>query len=79
MNAYDKDLGKAGELALVRYGDGEISVVRPGRYVICAVSGVKIPLEALRYWNPVLQEAYAGPKEALKRWTELNPPEKAAG
>lgn len=73
MNAHDKDLGRPGEIALVRYGDGEIVVLRPGRYVICAVSGKKIPLEALRYWNPTLQEAYAGPAEALQRWRELNP------
>jgi hypothetical protein len=73
MNAFDKDLDKAGELALVRYGDGEVTVLRPGRYVICAVTGKKIPLEALRYWNPRLQEAYAGPAQALERWRELNP------
>jgi hypothetical protein len=73
MNAYDRDVGKLGEIAQVRYGDGEIVVVRPGRYVICAVSGKKIPLPALRYWNPRLQEAYAGPAEALARWRELNP------
>jgi len=73
MNAHDKDLGRPGEIALVRYGDGEIVVLRPGRYVICAVSGKKIPLEALRYWNPQLQEAYAGPAEALARWWGLNP------
>jgi hypothetical protein len=73
MNAFDKDLGKPGELALVRYGHGELTVLRPGRYVICAVSGKKIPLDALRYWNPALQEAYATPADALKRWQELNP------
>jgi hypothetical protein len=73
MNAHDKNLGAAGEIAQVHYGDGEIMVVRPGRYVICAVTGKKIPLEALRYWNPRLQEAYAGPTEALQRWRELNP------
>ena len=73
MNAFDKELGKPGEIALVRYGDGEITVIRPGRYVICAVSGKKIPPEALRYWNPRLQEAYAGPAQALERWRELNP------
>ncbi len=73
MNAFDKDLGAAGEIALVRYGDGEITVIRPGRYVVCAVTGKKIPLEALRYWNPQLQEAYAGPAQALQRWRELNP------
>ena len=73
MNAFDKDFGKAGEIAMVRYGDGEIIVLRPGRYVLCAVTGKKIPLEALRYWNPRTQEAYAGPAQALQRWRELNP------
>ena len=31
---------------------------------------LKIPLEQLRYWSAPLQEAYAGPAEALKRWQE---------
>ena len=73
MNAYDKHLGAAGDLAVVRYGDGEMTVLRPGHHVICAVSGRKILLDDLRYWNPVLQEAYAGPAEALTRWKQLNP------
>jgi len=74
MNAHDRDFtGNANDIAVVHFGDGEFSVVSSGRYVICAVSGRKIPLEALRYWNPHLQEAYAGPAEALARWTELNP------
>ena len=72
MNAFDKDLGKPGEIALVRYGDGEVTVLRPGRFVVCAVSGKKIPLQQLRYWNPRLQEAYAGPAEALARWRDLH-------
>jgi len=67
MNAYD---GKSGDVAKVHYGDGEFVVLKPGRYVLCAVTGAKIPLEALRYWSPVLQEAYASPAEALKRWQE---------
>ena len=69
MNVHDRDLG---ELAVLHYGDGDYAVLKPGRYVLCAVTGVKIPLQALRYWNPVLQEAYAGPKEATARWRELN-------
>lgn len=73
MNAYDKTLGAVADLAVVRYGDGEMTVLTPGRHVICAVSGRRIPLEDLRYWNPVLQEAYAGPSEALARWKQLNP------
>jgi len=31
-----------------------------------------VPLEQLRYWSAPLQEAYAGPAEALKRWRETN-------
>jgi hypothetical protein len=71
MNAYDRDLGKPDEPATLHYGDGEFVVLKPGRYVLCAVTGAKVPLEALRYWNPELQEAYAGPAEALKRWKDL--------
>jgi hypothetical protein len=74
MNAHDKDLvGRSDEPAQLRYGDGEFTVIRPGRYVLCAISGRRVPLEALRYWNPVTQEAFAGPAEALERWKLLNP------
>jgi len=72
MNAFDRDMPGRG-VAILHYGDGEYAVMKPGRHVICAVSGAKIPLEALRYWNPATQEAYAGPVEALQRWKELNP------
>ncbi|HET6970095.1 MAG TPA: DUF2093 domain-containing protein [Phenylobacterium sp.] len=69
MNAHDRNFA-ASDLARLHYGDGEYAVLRPGRYVLCAVTGQKIPLEALRYWSAELQEAYAGPAEALKRWQE---------
>jgi hypothetical protein len=72
MNAHDRDIA-GGDLATLHYGDGEFAVLKPGRYVRCAVSGALIPLDALRYWSPVLQEAYAGPAEALARWKEINP------
>jgi hypothetical protein len=73
MNAYDRNLPNDPALAVLHYGDGEFAVLKPGRYVLCAVSGAKIPLDALRYWNPVTQEAYAGPEQALQRWREINP------
>lgn len=74
MNAHDRDLsGQAGDLAVLHYGDGEFVVLKPGRHVRCAVTGKLIPIEALRYWSAALQEAYAGPEEALARWRELNP------
>lgn len=53
--------------ASLHYGDGEYAVLRPGRYVRCAVTGQPIPLETLRYWSAGLQEAYVGPAEMLER------------
>ena len=73
MNAHDRNMTGAPDLAVLHYGDGEFVVLKPGRYVLCAVSEAKIPLETLRYWNPATQEAYAGPAQALARWQELNP------
>ena len=69
MNRMDRDLRPQG-LAELEYLDGEYLVVRPGSYVVCAVSGVHIPLEALRYWSVDLQEAYATPAVALQRFQE---------
>ncbi len=72
MNAYDRDLPGQAELAVLHYGDGEFAVLKPGGYVLCAVTGARIPLDALRYWNPATQEAYAGPEPATARFRELN-------
>ena len=69
MNAHDFS---SGDLATLHYGDGEYAVLKSGRYVVCAVTGQKIPLEQLRYWSAERQEAYAGPAEALKRWQETH-------
>lgn len=61
-------------LATLHYGDGEYAVLKPGRFVTCAVSGKAIPLETLRYWSPQRQEPYAGPREALARLVEASRP-----
>jgi hypothetical protein len=66
MNRLEKRPSGAAE-AQVQYLDGDIRVIRPGAFVRCAVTGVPIPLEELRYWSVDLQEAYAGPEAALKR------------
>ena len=66
MNMMERDAGPA----LVTYGDNEFVVMRAGRYVLCAVSGARIPLEALRYWSVARQEAYAGPAEASQAVAE---------
>lgn len=66
LNRYSGPSPMPGE-ADVRYLDGDFRVVRPGAFVRCAVSGVPIPLEELKYWSVELQEAYATPEAVLKR------------
>jgi hypothetical protein len=56
----------AGE-AEVKFLDGDFRIVRPGAFVRCAVTGVPIPLEELKYWSVELQEPYASPDVVLKR------------
>jgi hypothetical protein len=51
----------------VKYLDGDFRVVRPGAFVRCAVTGVAIPLEELRYWSVDLHEAYATPEAVARR------------
>ena len=58
-------------LAKLRYGPNTFQVIEKGNYVICAVSGKKISLDKLTYWNVDLQEAYFSPKEAQLRFEEL--------
>lgn len=55
--------------ATLQYGPSGFRVITPGNYVVCAVSGEKIPLEALRYWSAERQEAYASAEIASKRLT----------
>ena len=47
-------------------------IVEEGDYILCAVSGKKIQLQNLNYWNVDLQEAYFSPKEANERYKNLN-------
>jgi hypothetical protein len=53
--------------AMLHYQPNGFRVMRPGRFVICAVSGEEISLEALRYWSVERQEAYASPDLATRR------------
>jgi len=66
LNRTDRPAPMPGE-ADVKYLDGDFRVVRPGAFVRCAVTGVPIPLEELRYWSVDLQEAYATPEAVLQR------------
>jgi len=53
--------------AKLYYGASTFRVLRPGQHVVCAVSGEVIPLEELRYWSAVHQEAYASCEIATRR------------
>ena len=65
MNAMDRNPDGA---ATLHYGDGDFAVLKPGGFVTCAVSGRRIPLDALRYWSVEAQEPYAGALEASQAW-----------
>ncbi len=69
MNKMERDLRPEGQAEL-EYLDGEYRVIRSGSYVVCAVTGVHIPIDALRYWSVDLQEAYATAEIAMKRFQE---------
>ena len=58
-------------LAKLKYEPNTFEVLEKGNHVICAVSGKKIYLDKLTYWNVDLQEAYLSPKEAQVRFEEL--------
>ena len=53
------------KLAKLEYLPNNFKVLEQGDYVICAVSGKKIYLDQLTYWNVELQEPYFSYKEAF--------------
>ena len=56
------------KLAKIKYLPNNFEVIQDGDYVLCAVTGKKILLKDLTYWNVELQEAYFSYVEAsIKR------------
>jgi hypothetical protein len=56
------------KLAKLKYLPNNFQIIQEGNYVVCAISGKKILLENLNYWNVEKQEAYFSYKEAsIKR------------
>lgn len=53
-------------LAVLQYEASHFEVVRPGDFVLCAVSGERIDLHDLKYWSEEAQEAYRGPEESTR-------------
>ncbi len=52
------------KLAKLKYLPNNFKIIEEGLYVICAVSGKKISLNHLTYWNIELQEPYFSYVEA---------------
>ena len=59
------------KLAKLKYLPNNFKVVNEGDHVICAVSGKKILLDQLTYWNVELQEPYFSYVEASIKKEEL--------
>jgi hypothetical protein len=56
----------SGRAARVHYLPGTLRLLSDGDHVICAVTGVRIPLGELRYWSVERQEAYVDAAASLE-------------
>jgi hypothetical protein len=56
----------AGRAARLHYLPGTFRVLSNGDHVICAVTGVRIPLHDLRYWSVDRQEPYVDAEASLR-------------
>ena len=52
------------KLAKLKYLPNNFEIIENGDHVICAISGKKISIENLTYWNVEEQEAYFSHVEA---------------
>tara|TARA_X000001036_G_scaffold305745_1_gene284575 strand:- start:16 stop:204 length:189 start_codon:yes stop_codon:yes gene_type:complete len=55
------------KLAKIKYLPNNFEVLENGDHVICAISGKKISLDQLNYWNVDLQEPYYSYVEASEK------------
>ena len=58
------------KLARIKYLPNNFEILEEGDHVICAVSGKKIFLDNLNYWNVELQEPYFSYIEASQKIEE---------
>ena len=55
------------KLAKLKYLPNDFKIIEEGDHVICVISGKKIKLDELNYWNVDLQEPYFSYVEASKK------------
>jgi hypothetical protein len=59
-------MGSGNREAKIHYLDATFRMLSAGDHVRCAVTGVAIPLDELRYWSVERQEAYADAAASLE-------------
>tara|TARA_B100002051_G_scaffold140925_1_gene133746 strand:- start:450 stop:650 length:201 start_codon:yes stop_codon:yes gene_type:complete len=59
------------KLARIKYLPNNFEILEEGDHVVCAVSGKKIFLDNLNYWNVELQEPYFSYIEASQKREKL--------
>ena len=55
------------KLAKLKYLPNNFEIIEDGDHVVCAISGKKISLDNLTYWNVELQKPYYSYIEASKK------------
>ena len=59
-------MNQGGREARIHYLAGTFRLLAHGDYVRCAITGGRIPLDELRYWNVARQEPYADAAASLE-------------
>lgn len=59
-----------GREARLRYMQSTFQLLSPGDYVVCAVTGVRIALADLKYWDVDSQQAYADATAADRAYAQ---------
>ena len=55
------------KLAKIKFYPNNFKIIEEGDHIICAISGKKISLDQLNYWNVDLQEPYYSYIEASEK------------
>ncbi|MGV8936198.1 MAG: DUF2093 domain-containing protein [Allorhizobium sp.] len=63
MNRFE---GGGNREAKILYLDADFQIKSPGAYVVCAITGVHIGLDELRYWSVSRQEPYVDAGASLE-------------
>lgn len=66
MNLFDTGASREARL---KYLDADYQILQNGAYVVCAITAKHIPLDELRYWSVLRQEAYADAAASLEAET----------